>query len=122
MGRMRIETRSDGDVDILMVSGDITLGDAGATLLWERIRSLVQREHLRILLELSGVRYVDSIGLGELVHACVAVRVRGGSIKLVGLPTGLLRLLVATKLLGAFECFESEAEAVASFGPRVSHR
>jgi anti-sigma B factor antagonist len=119
---MQIETRSDCDVDILRVSGDITLGAAGATLLWERIRSLIQREHLRILLELSGVRYVDSVGLGELVRACVAARVRGGSIKFVGLPTGLLRLLAATNLSGAFECFESEAEAIASFGPRLSHR
>jgi anti-sigma B factor antagonist len=122
MSLMRIETRSDGDIDILVVSGDITLGAAGATLLSERIRSLIQRARLRILLELNGVRYVDSVGLGELIHACVAARVRGGSIKLVGLPTGLLTLLAATNLLGAFECFESEAEAVASFGPRLSHR
>jgi anti-sigma B factor antagonist len=112
---MRIETRAAGKVEIVGVSGDITLGVNGATLLADKVRSLLQRDRLSILIDLSAVRHIDSAGLGELVHAWAAARNRGGSLKLVGVTRRLADLLVITKLLTVFECFESEAEAMASF-------
>ena len=74
------------------------------------------------MLDLGRVRYVDSAGLGELVQAFSAVRNRGGAIKLLNLTKRLNDLLVLTRLLTIFDCFDHEADALASFAPQaVAH-
>ena len=60
--------------------------------------------------------YVDSAGLGELVQAYVTARKRDGSLKLLNVTKRLRDLLVVTRLLTVFETFDSEEEAIASFG------
>jgi anti-sigma B factor antagonist len=68
------------------------------------------------------VRYVDSGGIGELVESFTAARHRGGAIKLLNVTQRLNDLLVITKLLNVFECFETEEEALDSFDrPLVAH-
>jgi len=62
------------------------------------------------------VSYVDSAGLGELVQAYVTARKRDGSLKLLNVTKRLRDLLVVTRLLTVFETFDSEEEAIASFG------
>jgi anti-sigma B factor antagonist len=112
---MFIQTRSVGAVDVFTVSGDLTLGSEGLTLVADKVRGLVQRKRAQIVVDVSGVRYVDSVGLGALVEAWAAARHRGGSLKLVGVRQWLSAVLSMTNLLGAFECFDSESEAIASF-------
>ena len=67
-------------------------------------------------LDLEQVSYVDSAGLGELVQAYVTARKRDGSLKLLNVTKRLRDLLVVTRLLTVFETFDSEEEAIASFG------
>jgi anti-sigma B factor antagonist len=62
-----------------------------------------------------GGAYVDSAGLGELVQCCAAVRTRGGVLKLLNVTRRLSDLLVVTKLLTVFDCFDGDKEAIASF-------
>ena len=112
---MSIEQRTVGDVIVLAVIGDITMDGAGATRVADKVRSELQAGHDRLVLDLGHVRYVDSTGLGELVHAFSAVRNRGGAMKLLNVTKRLNDLLVVSKLLTVFECFDQESAALASF-------
>lgn len=112
---MKMEQRTVDEVVVLSIVGDIAMNGAGASLLADRVRSLLQDGHDRMVLDLGHVRYVDSAGLGELVHAFSAVRNRGGAIKLLNITRRLTDLLVVTRLLTMFDCFDGEAEALASF-------
>ncbi len=114
---MNIEQRSVGDVIVLSIRGDITMNGTGATPLADKVRSELQQGRDRFVLDLRHVRYVDSAGLGELVQAFSAVLNRGGAMKLLKVTKRLKDLLVVTKLLTTFACFEEESEALASFEP-----
>jgi anti-sigma B factor antagonist len=111
---MTIHERSEGAVQVLDLEGPITHAD-GASLLRTRIRSLVQNGHTQLLVNVGGVPYLDSAGLGELVHAHITIARRGGALKIVNATRRLRDLLVLTKLMSVLEQFEDETAAVASF-------
>src|SRR4026209_1387816 len=111
---MRIEDRIVNNVAVVTVHGDIVLNGSGPDLA-DKVRSLLEQDRRRIVLDVGDVRYVDSGGIGELVESFTAAQHRGGSIKLVGVTKRLNDLLVITKLLNVFECFDTEKEALASF-------
>ncbi len=67
------------------------------------------------MLDLGHVRYIDSAGLGELIHAFAAVTNRGGAMKLLNVTKRVNELLILTRLLTVFESFDTEEEALASF-------
>ena len=111
---MQIEERSVAGVVVLDVKGKITLGE-GDELLKDKINSLVNQGRKQILLNLAGVPYIDSAGLGEIVRTYTTVSRQGGSLKLLNLTKRITDLLSITKLLTVFETFDTENEAVRSF-------
>lgn len=112
---MRISERHVGGIVIVDVAGKITLGD-GDVVLKDKVRSLLQQGERKILLNLGQVPYVDSTGLGEIVQAYATVSKNGGALKLLNVTKRIADLLAITKLLTVFETFESEDEALDSFG------
>jgi anti-sigma B factor antagonist len=113
---MRYEDLDIEDVTLLSVHGDI-VGDASRRRLVDHVRSLLVDGRQRIVLDLSAVRRVDSRGLGELIECYEAARALGGEIKLLGVNGQVSELLVITKLVSVFECFDTREEALASFAP-----
>jgi anti-sigma B factor antagonist len=111
---MQIEERNVGDVIVLDLKGKITLGQ-GDELLKDKVNSLVNQGHRKILLNLADVPYVDSAGLGEIVRTYTTVSRQGGSLKLLNLTKRITDLLAITKLLTVFETFDAERDAVRSF-------
>jgi anti-sigma B factor antagonist len=111
---MQIEERAVGDVVVLDLKGKITLGE-GDELLKDKVNSLLNQGHRKIVLNLAGVPYIDSAGLGEIVRTYTTVSRQGGSLKLLNLTKRITDLLAITKLLTVFETFDSEGEAVRSF-------
>jgi anti-sigma B factor antagonist len=111
---MQIEERAVGDVVVLDIKGKITLGE-GDELLKDKVNSLVNQGHRKILLNFADVPYVDSAGLGEVVRTYTTESRQGGSLKLLNLTKRITDLLSITKLLTVFETFEAEDEAVRSF-------
>jgi anti-sigma B factor antagonist len=111
---MQIEQRAVGDVVVLDLKGKITLGE-GDELLKDKVNSLVNQGHRKIVLNLAEVPYIDSAGLGEIVRTYTTVSRQGGSLKLLNLTKRITDLLSITKLLTVFETFETENEAVRSF-------
>ena len=111
---MRIEEREVGEVLILDLSGKLTIGE-GDELLKDKINSLIQQGRRKLVLNLAGVPYIDSAGLGEIVRTYTTVSRQGGQLKLLNLTKRIQDLLAITKLLTVFETFDSEQEAVQSF-------
>jgi len=112
---MQIDQKMSGDVTVVHISGDITLNAGGDVLLKDKIQSLLQQGAKKIVLDLGGVAYVDSAGLGQLVQVYATTSHLGGSLKLLNLTKRLRDLLVLTKLLTVFDAYDSESEAVGSF-------
>jgi anti-sigma B factor antagonist len=96
------------------MSGKITIGE-GSVALRTAIRRVLEEGKRRILLNLAGVSYIDSSGIGELVSSYTAIGKDGGQLKLLNLTQKLQDLLAITKLLTVFDVYENEAEALNSF-------
>ena len=111
---MQIEERSAGEVTILDLQGRMTLGE-GDEVLKDKVNSLVLQGKRKLVLNLAGVPYIDSAGLGEIVRTYTTVSRQGGSLKLLGLTKRITDLLSITKLLTVFETYETEGDAVRSF-------
>ena len=111
---MDIAERTVSDVTVLDLKGKMTLGE-GDELLKDKINSLIHQGQKNLLLNLEGVPYIDSAGLGEIVRTYTTVSRQGGALKLVNLTKRITDLLSITKLLTVFETFDLEKDAVASF-------
>ena len=111
---LKLDVRKVNQVSIVDVGGKVTLGD-GATELREAIRGMVSRGEKNILLNLAGVTYLDSSGIGVLVSSFATMRSQKGQIKLLNLTSRVKDLLLITKLYSVFEVFEDETTAVDSF-------
>ena len=111
---MEIVERTVSDVTVLDLKGKMTLGE-GDEMLKDKINSLLASGKKKLLLNLEGVPYIDSAGLGEVVRAYTTVSRQGGSLKLLNLTKRITDLLSITKLLTVFDTFDSEAEAVKSY-------
>ena len=111
---MEIAERTVSDVTVLDLNGKMTLGE-GDELLKDKINSLLASGKKKLVLNLEGVPYIDSAGLGEIVRTYTTVSRQGGSLKLLNLTKRITDLLSITKLLTVFETFESESDAVRSF-------
>ena len=116
---MNISERVAGDVVIVDVSGKVTLGDGGDAMLKDKMGSLVQQGQKKVLLNLGDVSYVDSAGLGAIVQAYATLNKNGGSLKLLNATKRIKDLLSITKLLTIFDTYDSEADAVKSFGAKT---
>ena len=112
---LQIDQRVVNGVTILDLKGKITLGE-GDELLKKEIDSLIQKDQKKLLLNLEGVPYIDSAGLGEIVRTYTTVSRQGGKLKLLNLTKRIQDLLAITKLLTVFETYESEPDAIKSFG------
>ena len=111
---MQIGERKNGEVVVLDLKGKVTLGE-GDEVLKDKINSLMNQGHKKIVLNLAEVPYIDSAGLGEIVRTFTTVSRQGGSLKLLNLTKRISDLLAITKLLTVFETFDTEHEAVQSF-------
>ena len=111
---MDIEQRVVNSVTILDLKGKLILGE-GDELLRDKINSLVHQGQKHILLNLEGVPYIDSAGLGEIVRTYTTVQRQGGKLKLLHLTKRIQDLLSITKLLTVFETYDSEPDALKSF-------
>jgi anti-sigma B factor antagonist len=111
---MQIGERVVNGVTVLDLKGKITLGE-GDEALRDHISGLLQKGNKKILLNLEGVPYIDSAGLGEVVRTYTTVSRQGGQLKLVNLTKRITDLLMITKLLTVFETFDTEPEALKSY-------
>lgn len=114
MAELEVKERQAGDVTILDMSGSIRIGE-GSVALRDAVRKLLSDGKKKVLLNLGGVNYMDSSGVGELIANYTSLSRDGGELKLLNLTDKIQSLLVITKLLTVFDAYENEAEALNSF-------
>ena len=111
---MDIKEREVEGITVLDLNGKITSGD-GDVKLKRRIADLIDAGHERIIINLGGVPYMDSSGLGELVRCFTSAQRSGAHIKLSNLSRRLTDLLTLTKLNTILETYDTDETAAASF-------
>lgn len=111
---LQIQHREVAHVAILDIAGRIILGDELDTLR-SAVRDLISQGQKKIILNLAGVDYIDSSGVGELVGSFTAVRNAGGELKLLNLTQKVHDVLHVTKLYTVFDIKDDEFTAVKSF-------
>jgi len=112
---MQITERAVGDVTILALEGRLVL-DEGDVALRDYINRIVDQGRVKIVLDMQNVTRLDSAGIGMLVSKFLTCYRKGGSVKLLHLTIRGDHLLHITKLHTVFEIFDSEEEAIRSFG------
>jgi anti-sigma B factor antagonist len=95
---------------MLLDDGDLAFGRC--------VRDLISRGRVRIVVDLGGVTFIDSSGVGMMAAKLKTVRESGGDMRLLHLTSRSQRLLGMMKLMTVFETFEDEASAVRSFAYR----
>ncbi len=115
---MKITTRRDREegVTIVDLEGKLTIGE-GDVQLREEIRELLDDGKKKILINMQGVKMMDSSGLGELVRTRESAQNADATIKLLHVEDKVQEVLEMTRLIGIFETFDDEIDAVASFRP-----
>jgi anti-sigma B factor antagonist len=112
----RATSRELGEVTVIDMDGRITLGE-GSALLRDLVQAKLSAGQKKIVLNLAGIIYIDSTGLGELVSAYRLIKSQGGELKLLNLNKKVTDLLQITKLYTVFDIHNQEDRAIASFQP-----
>lgn len=99
-------------VTIVRAAGRLTLSDSNGALK-NAVNALVEAGRVRFVLNLEGVPYVDSSGLGEIASAHVTVSRTGGRLLLAAVNERVLEALTVTKLMRVLTATPDEQAAVA---------
>jgi anti-sigma B factor antagonist len=112
--------RQVGQVSVVEVTGKLTSFERDA--LRNSIAQLLKEGRKQILLNVSGLVYLDSSGISDLVHTYMSVIKSGGEMKVVGLTEKVEEILKITQLYQVFQEFKDERSALQSFPSSVSKR
>lgn len=110
----RATIRDIEEVTVIDMDGRITLGE-GSALLRDLVHEMLSKNRRKIVMNLAGINYIDSTGLGELVSAYRLIKSEGGELKLLHLNKKVTDLLQITKLYTVFDVHNEESQALASF-------
>lgn len=111
---MKLKSREKDRVVILDISGKL-MGGEDADLFRDIIHGLIEEGKKRVIVNLSGVRWVNSTGVGILITGYTTMRRNKGDLKLLNVSNKIQSILYVTKLNLIFECFDDEDEAIASY-------
>src|SRR5918994_2092339 len=114
VSKLQIEERQVDDVTVLSLAGEIT-AEGGDVVFGKRVDELIAKKQVKIVINLAGVTYIDSAGVGMMVAEMKMVRQAGGALKLAHLTSRSHHLLAMMKLRLVFDIFDDEAAAVRSF-------
>ena len=110
---LKLSTRMIEGISVIDCHGRIVFGEE-ASLLRETVKKLLP-QNKQLVINLAGVTYIDSGGLGTLVGLYTSARAVGGDVKLSQLTHRVGELLQVTKLVTVFEVFDDETQAARSF-------
>lgn len=109
---LSIDRADQDDQTVMSLGGEIDVYTA--PLVRERLDEAIRGGRVDLIVDLTGVRFLDSTGLGVLVGRLKLVRARGGSLRLVGARERVLKVFAITGLDKVFEIYGTLAEALAA--------
>lgn len=113
---MEIQRREREGITILDLKGRLSVGES-CTMLRESVNEQIAQGHKQVILNLHGIDYIDSTGLGSMVICYTSLQKTGGGMKLMNLNRRNLELMLLTKLSTIFQIFPDEQDAVNAFFP-----
>ena len=111
---MKLSDRTERGVVILEPKGKI-MGGPDASLLHDKLYEHIEKNQKKVVVNLEGVDWMNSTGLGILISGYTTLRNSGGELKLANVTEKIRSLLIITKLATVFEAFDSIEEAISSF-------
>jgi anti-sigma B factor antagonist len=117
--QLRIAKRRAGHVTLLDLDGRLEIGD-GDIEFAACVDELMRAGEYNVVVNLRDVVHIDSGGIGVLVSKQASLRKRAGDLRLLHLPESTHRALAVTRLLTVLDTFQSESDAIASFGTGAS--
>ncbi|MDH3892726.1 MAG: STAS domain-containing protein [candidate division Zixibacteria bacterium] len=110
---MKFDDSLENDIVILDVSGKI-MGGEETTMFHGKLHEYINQNKKNIVVDLSKVDWVNSVGLGMLISALTTVKNSGGRLVLANI-TKIESILTITRLISVFEHYDSRTEALQSF-------
>jgi anti-sigma B factor antagonist len=107
-----VETHDNGDVTVVSVKGEVDLYTAPG--LKDRLADLVSGGRTRLAVDLGGVEFMDSTGLGVLIGGLKRCKEAGGSLALVAPREPVIKVLSITGLDKVFSIHETVDQASSS--------
>ena len=110
----QLATREKNRIIVVDIVGRLTLSDS-RTQLRDLVHVFTEKGCKKFLINLAGVDFVDSDGLGELTRCYSIVRQAGGELKLLHVQDRVQALLDLTRLVNLFEIHSEEDVALHAF-------
>ncbi|MFQ6094026.1 MAG: STAS domain-containing protein [bacterium] len=111
---MSVKERFDGNVAVVSVSGNL-MGGPETTAVHDKVREVVGKGYKKLVIDLAGVKWINSSGLGVLMGSLTTMKNAQGEMKLANVSDRIQSLFMITKLVTIFETYESTDKAVGSF-------
>lgn len=111
---MKSKTTQHGSVTVIALQGNL-MGGPDASSLNSQLHELVEAGNKQVVIDMRGVEFMNSSGLGLLIGGVSAMKSAGGALKLANTSEKIAGLIKITKLSSLFETYPSVDAAVASF-------
>ncbi len=111
---MQIKEKIVGDVAVLKFKGSL-MGEPDTSRIRQKIHSLVNDEILKVVIDMGGVKWINSAGLGSLIACLTTLRNAGGDLRLASVVDKVESLFMITQLVKVFKSYETVDRAIASF-------
>ncbi|MFQ5652429.1 MAG: STAS domain-containing protein [bacterium] len=111
---MQINEGRQADVVILTLKGKL-MGGPETQAVHEKCKELAAKKDLKVVIDLSRVKWMNSSGLGAIMGSMTTLKGAGGELKLANVTDKVKSLFMITKLITIFDTHESVEEAVKSF-------
>jgi len=108
---LRVETRQPREgIAVISLAGEVDVYTSPRVK--QEIVNLLNSDVTRMVVDLTGVEYLDSTGLGVLIGGLKRARERDGDLKLICDNVRILRIFEITGLTKIFDIYRSETEAL----------
>jgi anti-sigma B factor antagonist len=111
---MTIKEKMHGTIAVISLKGNL-IGEPDTDNLRDKIYSLLQEGFSKVVVDMKGVRWISSSGLGTLIAALTSVRNKSGDLRLANITEKVESLFAITQLVKVFKTYETVDRAVASF-------
>ncbi|MDN3670036.1 STAS domain-containing protein [Echinicola jeungdonensis] len=108
--KLTYNSKREGNSIIISINGDL-IGDEVGPQLVEMVSDAVQDKIKNCIIDLKGVRYISSSGIGVLITMLTKMRNAGGEVYLTSPSEHVKKLLIITKLNNIFTVFDSLEDA-----------
>jgi len=110
---MKIKEKIENHVAVLSLSGKM-MGGPETTALHDHVKGLVKDGINKVVIDLAGVKWINSSGLGVLMATMTTLKNADGQLKLANVTEKVESLLIITQLMRIFETYATVERAVAS--------